>query len=129
MVKRQVVDQVGGFDEDFFLYGEEIEWCYRIKRHGWRNGYVSDATVIHHESASTGQNRLANRLEFDRGRVRAQLALHGPKAARRSAQLLRLNYALMLGREAVKWAIGHRRELRRNRMAMYWRLLSSSLHE
>jgi hypothetical protein len=129
MVKREVIDVAGGFDEGFFLYGEELEWCYRIRHHGWEIHYAPAATIIHHEAASTSQARLASRLEFDRGRVRAQRALHGDAVARRTARLLRLNFAMQLLREALKWTVAHRRELRRQRIGQYWTLMRSRLDE
>jgi GT2 family glycosyltransferase len=36
VVRREVIARVGGFDEDFFMYGEDEEWRSRIKRAGWR---------------------------------------------------------------------------------------------
>lgn len=128
MVRREVVERVGGFDESFWLYGEELEWCHRIRRHGWEIHYIPGATVIHHEAASTSQDQLASRLEFDRGRVRAQTAIHGPRIARRTARMLKLNFAIQLLREGLKWIAGHRRELRRQRFARYWTLLRSDLY-
>ncbi len=129
MVKREMLSQVGGFDESFFLYGEELEWCYRIRRHGWTIRFVPDATIVHHEAASTSQDRLASRLEFDRGRVRAQRIIHGSRVSRRTARLLRLNFAIQLAREGLKWIVGHRRELRRRRITQYWELLRSRLDD
>ena len=129
MIKREVVDITGGFDDSFFLYGEELEWCHRIRRHGWEIHYVPEATIVHHEGASTSQDRLGSRLAFDRGRVRAQRALHGRAVARRTAWLLKLNFGIQLLREALKWVVGHRRDLRRRRIAQYWTLLKSRLDE
>ena len=128
MVRRAVIEQAGGFCEAFFLYGEELEWCYRIRQHGWDIGYVDRAIVTHHEAASTSQDQLGSRLEFDRGRVRAHKALHGTAAARRTARFLRINYAAMLLRESAKWAIGHRRDLRAARISAYRELMRSDLN-
>jgi hypothetical protein len=128
MVRGEAVDQVGGFDESFRMYGEELEWCHRFRRHGWRVVFVPDASIVHHEGASTGQNPLRSRLEFDRGRVRAQSLIHGDRAARIVAGALRLNYAVHLARESLKWLVGHRRDLRAQRMRGYWSLVRSSLY-
>lgn len=129
MVRRQAVESAGGYDESFFLYGEELEWCYRLRRHGWDIRYVPNSTVTHHEAASTSQDRLGSRLEFDRGRVRAQRAIHGDRVARRTACLLKLNFAIQLLREGLKWSLGHRRDLRRQRIDHYWTLMRSKLDE
>lgn len=53
-VRREVVDQVDGLDENIFLYGEEVEWQYRIKLTGWKIGYTSSTKVIHYERKSSG---------------------------------------------------------------------------
>jgi len=47
IVRRDAWVNVGGFDEDFFLYGEEQDLCLRLRKAGWRVGYVPDASVLH----------------------------------------------------------------------------------
>jgi GT2 family glycosyltransferase len=55
MVKRAVIDGVGGFEERFHMYGEDTEWCLRVVRAGWRMVFEPDATVIHHGGGSTAK--------------------------------------------------------------------------
>jgi len=57
MVAREVVDQVGGLDERFFMYCEEVDWAMRIKRAGWRIYCVPAAGVVHYGAQSTRQFR------------------------------------------------------------------------
>jgi GT2 family glycosyltransferase len=57
MVRRQVVDEVGLLDEDFFMYCEEIDWCMRIKAAGWQIVCYPQAEIIHHVGQSTTQLR------------------------------------------------------------------------
>ena len=53
MVRREAVGDVGGMDERFFLYFEDVDWCSRMKRRGWQVVYVADAQMIHaHQRAS-----------------------------------------------------------------------------
>jgi len=47
MIRREVLDRVGMLDEDFFMYGEDIDWCHRIRQAGWRVYYYSNAQIIH----------------------------------------------------------------------------------
>lgn len=64
MVRAEVISQVGGFDEDFFMYGEDEEWCSRIKRAGWRIVYFPGATIIHiHRYSSSQARRALRRIE------------------------------------------------------------------
>ena len=53
MLRREVVDEVGGFDERFHMYGEDNEWCLRIRRAGWRLLFEPDAVVTHLGAASS----------------------------------------------------------------------------
>ena len=43
-VRREVLDRIGGFDERFFMYSEEMDWCLRIKGLGWRGPTLDPAT-------------------------------------------------------------------------------------
>jgi hypothetical protein len=54
MIRRAVIDAVGGFDETFFLYFEETDLCRRAARAGWATHYVPQSVVAHEGSASTG---------------------------------------------------------------------------
>lgn len=47
MVRRKVVEQVGGLDEEFFIYAEEIDWCYRMNNAGWNIYFTPKAEIIH----------------------------------------------------------------------------------
>jgi len=47
MVRREAINQVGLMDEDFFMYADDVEWCYRIKKAGWKIYLYSDAEIIH----------------------------------------------------------------------------------
>jgi GT2 family glycosyltransferase len=62
MIRREVIANVGGFDEDFFMYGEDEEWCSRIKGAGWRIVYFPGATIIHLHRFSSRQARRALRV-------------------------------------------------------------------
>jgi len=53
MVRREVVDQVGLLDEKFFMYGDDLDWCYRIKKAGWKVYYVPQAQIIHYGGKSS----------------------------------------------------------------------------
>lgn len=59
MLRREMLEEVGLFDEAFFLYYEETELCHRAARAGWQTYYVPDAGVVHVGSASTGLKEWA----------------------------------------------------------------------
>jgi len=66
-VRREVVEAVGGLDEAFFMYGEDLDWCYRIRSAGWKVAYVPGAEIVHFKGESTRSLPRARQLyEFHR---------------------------------------------------------------
>ncbi len=55
LIRKTVIDSVGAMDENFFMYYEEVDFCYRIKQAGWHIAFVPDAQIIHLGGQSTGQ--------------------------------------------------------------------------
>lgn len=51
-VRREMIDAIGGMDEAIFMYGEELDWCYRARANGWRVTFLPQAQIIHYVSAS-----------------------------------------------------------------------------
>lgn len=52
MVRREVIDDVGLLDEDYFMYGEDIDWAYRIRKSGWKIFYNPTVTILHKKKQS-----------------------------------------------------------------------------
>lgn len=65
MVRREAIQRVGLFDETFFMYGEDLDWAYRIKQAGWTVKYNPRVTVTHVKRAASRQSRRAQQ-EFYR---------------------------------------------------------------
>src|SRR5687767_4903679 len=55
MIPREVLERVGGFDESFFMYGEDIDLSYRIKKAGYKNHYLAETSITHFKGKSTQQ--------------------------------------------------------------------------
>lgn len=55
LAKRDMVEEVGELDEDFFMYGEDVEWCARINRKGWKIVFVPEASIVHFGGKSSEQ--------------------------------------------------------------------------
>lgn len=58
MVRKEVLNKVGSFDEDFFMYGEDVDLSYRIQKAGYKNYYFADTTIIHFKGESTRRGSL-----------------------------------------------------------------------
>lgn len=55
MARREMIEQVGGFNERFHMYAEDNEWCWRITKSDWRLMFVPDAVVLHHGAHSSSK--------------------------------------------------------------------------
>jgi N-acetylglucosaminyl-diphospho-decaprenol L-rhamnosyltransferase len=75
IARRLAIEHVGGFNEDYFLYGEEQDLCLRLRRAGWAIGYIPDAVVLHwggkserdHLPADVWEKKFRAELTFYRG--------------------------------------------------------------
>jgi len=65
-VRSETIKQVGLLNETFFMYGEDLDWCYRIKNAGWKIVYYSDAEIIHYKGASSKKQKNKLIYEFHR---------------------------------------------------------------
>ena len=55
LVRRTAIDQVGVMDDIYFVYGDDIDWCYRFRRAGWKVLFTPDAQIIHYGGQTTKQ--------------------------------------------------------------------------
>ncbi len=64
MIRRSALQDVGLMDERFFLYFEDVDWCYRMKKCGWRVCYLPEAEIIHHHQRQSAKGLLNKTLLF-----------------------------------------------------------------
>jgi len=110
LVRRDAADEVGLFDEDFFMFSEETDWCYRFKQAGWTVWFFPGAEVVHVGGASHGGRLFAENV---RGQLRFLAKHRGTREAERARRLLlagvRLRLLIFRGerrdgyREAERW--------------------------
>jgi GT2 family glycosyltransferase len=124
LVRRRVVEQVGLLDEAFFMYSEEVDWCYRIRRAGWRLYLVPQARATHIWGGSTGPVRVEAFIHLFRSRLiffrkhRSRLAAATVKLVFVVGSLLRLVAATPLALLArLQQQPAH------PKLIGYWRLL------
>lgn len=96
MVKGEAAARIGLLDEGFFMYCEEIDWCWRLRQAGYRVYCVPQAEVVHHEAQSTRQFREEMFLALWRARLRL-FGKHYRPGYRLLARLILLLGALRLG--------------------------------
>ncbi len=65
-IPRKVFENVGGFDEDYFMYGEDLDLCYKIKKAGYKVYYTPQTTAIHFKGESTRRSSINQTYEFYR---------------------------------------------------------------
>ena len=64
LARKSIIDAVGGFDERFFMYSEETDWQYRMRKAGWQIWFVHVAEVTHLGGASGGTESLNSKTRF-----------------------------------------------------------------
>ena len=70
VARRDAWEQLGGFDESYFMYAEDMDLCWRAGRAGWGVAYVPDAVVTHLQGVSTARHPYRMALEHHRSALR-----------------------------------------------------------
>jgi len=68
MVRRKALEQIGLLDEKFFLFLEETDWCYRMKKAGWKIYHIPQAEILHFQGKSAEAEKGKARIEYYRSR-------------------------------------------------------------
>ncbi|MDF1514227.1 MAG: glycosyltransferase family 2 protein [Anaerolineae bacterium] len=123
--RREVIEEVGPFDEGYFMYSEEVDWCQRIRKKGWRVIFIPEAIIVHHEGKSSEQVAEKRHIYFQTSKIRYTRMYHGNFAAWLLYHWLRMQYVLQILVEGIKWIFGHKRQLRHDRIKAYASILES----
>lgn len=59
LVRREAGEDVGWWDEDYFFYGEDIDFCFMLKQKGWKIYYVPTVSILHHKGVSSGIKKIS----------------------------------------------------------------------
>jgi N-acetylglucosaminyl-diphospho-decaprenol L-rhamnosyltransferase len=92
LLRRAALEQVGPLDEQYFMYTEEVDLCYRLARLGWTLWWVPQAAVVHHGEASSKQVREDMYLQLYRSKIQFYRKTGGEGQARRFKRFVRLAY-------------------------------------
>jgi hypothetical protein len=85
LVRREVIEEIGLFDESFFLYFEDIDLCYRIREKGWKLCFFPESKIFHRGGTSTEKQKLASRFYYRK----SQLYFYAKHNSRLALMLLR----------------------------------------
>ena len=96
LARRAAVDEVGLLDEEFFLFSEETDWCYRFRQSGWQVWFTPDAEFAHVHGAVHGGRMFRENV---RSNLRFIAKHHGMRAAARARWVLMLGCALRTPRD------------------------------
>lgn len=101
LLDRGAFEEVGGFDERFFLYAEDVDLCLRLRQQGGKLLYVADAVVKHHRGASSATDPGASALHYRRSQLAFYQKHRGVLANRGLRFYLAVRFAVqrLLGRD------------------------------
>lgn len=126
VLRREALEEVGLFDEEFFLYSEEVDLQLRLHQAGWKVHYFPDASVVHHESQFSAEIPERRINEMWRSRHRYWRKHHGSVGARVAALATGAQYA-------VRAAAAPLAQRSRRRMLLHardaWRVEGPGLRE
>ncbi|MBX3066813.1 MAG: glycosyltransferase family 2 protein [Anaerolineae bacterium] len=123
LTRRSIYDQIGGLDEGYIMFSEEMDWCKRIRDAGWRTIYLGGARIVHHGGKSTEQVQAKMHIYFQQSKIRYFRKFKGRLIAGIVHVFLIFNYAEQIAVDWLKALIGHKRELRQARIRMYWQVI------
>ena len=112
-IRRAAFDQLGGFREDFFMYMEETDLCYRARRAGWETHFTPAVEIIHSGGASTDRMRAKMRIRYYTSLMH-YYRLHGtPQQLRLMYTVLRTGAVVKLLRDRLRMLVTSGSENRR----------------
>jgi N-acetylglucosaminyl-diphospho-decaprenol L-rhamnosyltransferase len=126
VVRRAAVEAIGGLDEDYFMYSEETDWCYRLRQAGWSVGYVPSARVIHWSGQSASRVPERKRSQLYRGKWLFMRKHYAPLVAPtfRLAVLAGTALKCVIAHALILTSRGPRRQLARQHLRSHQLLLA-----
>lgn len=127
LVRREVYETLGGLDEGYVMYSEEMDWCKRAKDAGWKVVYHGEAYITHHSGKSSDQVGALKHIHFHTSKLRYFRKYHGYGTYLTLRVIILFLFAWQMLIEAIKGLLGHKREMRLQRVKVYWQVLQNGL--
>ena len=119
MIRRDLLEELGGFDEDYFMYFEDSDFCLRARRHGKQVHHAPVGEFLHEEGGTSKTVRLRTFLDIRRSQILFYLKHNGVAAAIAARGLLALGSALRVPPLAALSLIGGS-ERARAQLSLHW---------
>lgn len=125
MIRRSVIDTVGLLDEGYFMYVEEVDWCYRTRQAGWQVLYCAEAPIVHLGGGSAERTTFPQLLQLYKSKASFLKKRHGNWAVR----LFRTNVRAAALAQGLRWYFLDRSNGsgKNGRARVYFRLARASL--
>jgi len=117
LVRREAIERVGPMDEQFFMYAEEADWCYRFSRAGYKRLFMPDAQIIHLGGASSDQIKPRMIAQWRKSTLLYFRKHKGPLALGAAWALLSMFYLTRVPYWVARAAVGRLRNRRQLRSA------------
>ena len=108
LVRHDAIRQIGAMNEAYFMYGEEMDWCWRFHRGGWRVLYYPHAKIIHYGGAASSQNAAAMRIAQRESLLRFIESREGRLAGLCARGILVASGFVRFVYWALRWMLGPR---------------------
>jgi GT2 family glycosyltransferase len=100
-MRRTIVEEVGGLDDRIFMYGEEREFCWRVRQAGHKVQYMGDLHIAHERGATTRSIGVWREAQMQAGQLLSIRYTQGVQAARRAALAMLITHLVRLPLEFV----------------------------
>jgi GT2 family glycosyltransferase len=124
LVRREAAQQVGLFDEGYFMYSEEVDWCYRFRQAGWITLYNPAVQAVHVWGGSSQQMRTEMFLQMHRSKIRFFREHYGRASALMLKWIMTFGALLRVGPGMVYYLVSPD-PAKRQKHAAFRQLLSS----
>jgi GT2 family glycosyltransferase len=121
LVRATAINEVGLMDERYFIYSEEVDWCYRFNEKGWEIHFCPDVKAVHLYGRSTRQARVEMLIQLYRSRIEFFRKFHGKQSATLLKAIIGLNCLLRIG-PGVWFYILTNNPGTRQKYKAFWRL-------
>jgi GT2 family glycosyltransferase len=125
-IRRKALDQVGLLDERFFMYGEDMDWCYRFRKAGWRLVFNPAVSALHYGGGSSRAAPLRFYIEMHRANLQYWIKHHGGASGSVYCAIIFLHHAIRLAANSIArcLCVGNREEsaarISRSRAVLLW---------